>query len=403
MPVLPWPNGDQTSIRRWRLSVRVTGLSKEWPIELRLQWMLGAKTFELTQYSALEDAKSGTERAKSPREQPMVADGPIGDSSLLSEDSNGANPYPLDDPLHQVWEGLPREAREALSRLSLECRGEVLEFDKVFQEKFAETASLDLLEKYCLGRFDLCADQLLIVSNSADPTSLNPQYQSYLDILQQKGRAFLTNALRTMRFDVREEIISRIALKLSSRKLHWLREAINWRLRGCPPRSPSSVNRYFEAEPTDGTGTSSSLDDYIRRLANELERKGSTSEPTSPTPRTPAELAPDEPAEPARSRSGLAAARNRDSAQPPDDENCLNFGSEAGRKNSLTTYTMRWTTDSWTCTEASLARTARVDPADLSKWKKGLLPAGSEKKRRIEDTLKNNERPTPPSKRRSDT
>jgi hypothetical protein len=44
--------------------------------------------------------------------------------------------------------------------------------------------------------------------------------------------------------------------------------------------------------------------------------------------------------------------------------------------------------------EASLARTVRVDPADLSKWQRGGLPVGSDKVKRIEDALRNNDPPT---------
>jgi hypothetical protein len=64
-------------------------------------------------------------------------------------------------------------------------------------------------------------------------------------------------------------------------------------------------------------------------------------------------------------------------------------GSEEGRSNSLAAYTT-----TWNCSEAALARTARVDPADLSKWKKGSLSGGSDKSARIENALRNNEPPT---------
>lgn len=63
-----------------------------------------------------------------------------------------------------------------------------------------------------------------------------------------------------------------------------------------------------------------------------------------------------------------------------------------GRGNALAHYTK-----SWNCSEASLARTARVDPADLSKWKKGQLhPSTSGKKSRIEEALRDNQSPRPP-------
>ena len=75
------------------------------------------------------------------------------------------------------------------------------------------------------------------------------------------------------------------------------------------------------------------------------------------------------------------------------------FGSESGRSNAMAAYTTFWTRPDLSCSEAALGRTAMVDPADLSKWKKGSLPAGSEKKTRIENALRNNKPPTPPDAR----
>jgi hypothetical protein len=66
------------------------------------------------------------------------------------------------------------------------------------------------------------------------------------------------------------------------------------------------------------------------------------------------------------------------------------FSSDVARNDAVRAYAK-----SWTCSEASLARTAVVDPADLVKWKKGLLPLTSGKLARIETALKNNDPPTP--------
>jgi hypothetical protein len=105
-------------------------------------------------------------------------------------------------------------------------------------------------------------------------------------------------------------------------------------------------------------------------------------------------------------RSTKANAPAAETAVEPDpasgDDSGLDFRSEAGRTKAIGAYVGHWTTDSWICTEASLGRTARVHPADLSKWKRGLLPAGSDKKRRIEEALKNNEPPTPPAGRETE-
>jgi hypothetical protein len=74
----------------------------------------------------------------------------------------------------------------------------------------------------------------------------------------------------------------------------------------------------------------------------------------------------------------------------------LDLASEAGRNSAVAAYKTRWT-----CSEASLARTATVDPGDLVKWKKGQLPVTSDKKARIEKALKKNEPPTSPARPKS--
>jgi hypothetical protein len=81
------------------------------------------------------------------------------------------------------------------------------------------------------------------------------------------------------------------------------------------------------------------------------------------------------------------------------DDNRFDFSSEEGRNKAVADYIKYWTTERWNCSEASLARSANVNPADLSKWKKGLLPAESDKIRRIEKVLRNNQRPTPAPKK----
>jgi hypothetical protein len=78
-------------------------------------------------------------------------------------------------------------------------------------------------------------------------------------------------------------------------------------------------------------------------------------------------------------------------------DNRFDFASGTGRNKAVDLYTV-----SWKCPEASLARTALVHPADLSKWKKGLLPAESDKKARIEKSLTNNAAPTPAPRRSTD-
>jgi hypothetical protein len=129
----------------------------------------------------------------------------------------------------------------------------------------------------------------------------------------------------------------------------------------------------------------SQLEDEI--LAREVTSGGElkTSSSTSPPPQVQLE----------------ATVEKDNSTPPPDNNGSLDFASEAGRINAIAAYTKRWKDDSGPCPEASLARTAIVHPADLSKWKKGSLPAGSDKKRRIEKALTDNARPTPAGERES--
>ena len=77
----------------------------------------------------------------------------------------------------------------------------------------------------------------------------------------------------------------------------------------------------------------------------------------------------------------------------PSAEDC-DFTSEAQRIEAVAAYTK-----AYQCSAAALGRTARVHRADLSKWKKGSLPAASDKKARIEKVLKNKVAPTPAPKR----
>lgn len=74
----------------------------------------------------------------------------------------------------------------------------------------------------------------------------------------------------------------------------------------------------------------------------------------------------------------------------PTEGAAIDLATELGRRDALAAYRERWT-----CSEASVARAATVDPADMSRWKKGLLPDASDKKKRIEATLKENKTPIP--------
>jgi hypothetical protein len=85
--------------------------------------------------------------------------------------------------------------------------------------------------------------------------------------------------------------------------------------------------------------------------------------------------------------SSTSATRSDDS---PD------FSSAVERNNVIAAYTAHWS-----CSEASLARTAKVDPADLTRWKQGSLTGASDKKTRIEIALRTNAAPTPAKRPRT--
>jgi hypothetical protein len=79
------------------------------------------------------------------------------------------------------------------------------------------------------------------------------------------------------------------------------------------------------------------------------------------------------------------------------NKDVVDFSSDPARESALAAYR-----NYWACSNAALARSATVHPSDLSKWKKGLLPAGSDKKLRIEKSLRNNAPTTALPKRSRD-
>jgi hypothetical protein len=73
--LLPWPNGDNSTVRRWLLNMRFVGLSKEWPVNLDLRWTVGTKTLEMMRDSVgiptdgIESQSVTTEEVAVKREQ----------------------------------------------------------------------------------------------------------------------------------------------------------------------------------------------------------------------------------------------------------------------------------------------------------------------------------------------
>jgi hypothetical protein len=154
------------------------------------------------------------------------------------------------------------------------------------------------------------------------------------------------------------------------------------------------MRKYGSVRVVHGAALRSAEDSSAGAHSGE-EPSPATSEP--PIPESVQEPTADLPSPRGEAANGRAIEESSTpSANGPDDR--LDFTSDAGRNTALATYTKHWA-----CSQAGLARTARVHPADLSKWKKGLLPAESDKKARIENALKNNDTPTPPPRRSEDS
>ncbi len=148
-------------------------------------------------------------------------------------------------------EEFPPAIRQAFGSYILQAQSEVHRLDSEFHERFADTQwpdNLKLIDEYCLKRFDLCASQLSFSSVSDDPTSINPLYEQYLDLVKGKCLKFLGEVLHPLRSDLREEVLSQMGLKLSARKLWWLADA-EQRASERPPTPAALADAQEAADP----------------------------------------------------------------------------------------------------------------------------------------------------------
>ncbi len=134
---------------------------------------------------------------------------------------------------------IPLEVLEALQRLALPLQADLNQFDSAFQQRLADAADGPefalLLEQYCLERFDLCAASFPWLALSQNPGAINPEYERRLHIMEEKSLRFLTEVLESTRADIREDIRTRVALKLSARILGLLAEARHNHCERYPP------------------------------------------------------------------------------------------------------------------------------------------------------------------------
>ena len=158
------------------------------------------------------------------------------------------------DPYH-----LPPEVLRDLGPHVLRAAAEVQRLDSEFHARVAEApwSTIDEwangLEEYMLKRFDLCADQLLWVSDSPDPIAVNALFGGYLDKFEDRAVAYASEVLQCLRSDLREDAISKIALKLSARKLLWLAEA-KQRKAERPPEPKTANARRSLRRPSQPAG-----------------------------------------------------------------------------------------------------------------------------------------------------
>jgi hypothetical protein len=161
---------------------------------------------------------------------------------------------------------IPPVVRDAVERIALAHQAELNQFDSVCMQRLAvadASAFRPLLEQYCLERFDLCAAFCAPFAISQSPTAINPGYERYLRLFEKRSLNWLTQVLKHSRSDIREDMQTRVALKLSARILGLLAEA---KAKHCarhplPPidmlvaaMNPAQSVRNVECEdaPTDG-------------------------------------------------------------------------------------------------------------------------------------------------------
>ncbi len=135
------------------------------------------------------------------------------------------------------YQDVPQQVRQLVERSALEIRAELQQLDSDYQSRFADAKrpeGLELLKQYCLERFDSCAQALLFTSVSSDAASINPLYEQCLGMAEEKTINFWTTVLQDFPPHAREDVMSWVNLKLSSRKLHWLADAARRHLKSHP-------------------------------------------------------------------------------------------------------------------------------------------------------------------------
>jgi len=432
-PTLPWPNGDQSPIRCWRLTVAVIGLSSEWSIQLDLRWTVETRCLEIARSGdgilatepptlsptteAVTEVVTSQEFPKSmshATKEPVLVHSAHEQAELGPEwsETNIKHAYP---GWKHHWTKKARVVNNA--KEDAELGGGWADSSAVF-------------EPYRGPRVPPAGDQDVIKWVADWPvTSLSPKDRAKIEAaVLRADSAFWAApdgegadlAAMKLAFDAVAKVLfdagaltgqllrNEIPLLVWDSGIagRWYRFADETPARILPER----VGHYYVWRDEDKDWKGLFRAETAKWLAELLE---ASTEMPQPEARARQDVPADAPhagplgvaLEPGQSAEAIPAlpkrldnAENNPIAQSEDDD-VFDFRTADRRIEAIVRYTEGWSDDSGPCSEASLARTAVVDPGDLSKWKRGLLPPGSDKARRIEEALRTNKPPTPVTSR----
>ena len=201
---------------------------------------------------------------------------------------------------------LPPAIRAIVDRARLELKVDLEEFDAEFFERFADAqwpASRTLLEEYCVNRFNRGAKDMLVFSQSPDPTAINPLYEQHLDHIIKDTKAFLNRVLVHVSSALRNDVITKVMLKLGGRKLSWLARAKRDHLQRTDSgaadiarRARQELETFPKPAPTSDSAATTSASSRTSRAASQTAEDNSTQtldevKPGPPASRTAANAA----------------------------------------------------------------------------------------------------------------
>jgi hypothetical protein len=297
----------------------------------------------------------------------------LGSRSSTRDEPWGENPFPEGTPKHQSWTEMNLWTKEHLALLQAE----------MLKNRPPDEASpkeyLDHVLKALAGAFDIWARaasrNVILTDQAADlfEQILNEFEPAMASMASGFPPTLLPEGLYT----------TEVKRVLQQRKQYWIGRMLR------------KVRKRKEANSAKAASNTSTGADLSEAEPQKLPRPSADrTEPGIPSSRRAEAVR-----EPGGAESVDERAERRSAVVMPilmstPAREDLDFTSNEGRSAAVGKYAKHWT-----CSEAALARAAAVDTADLSKWKKGQLPAGSEKRARVERALVNNQKPVLVAKR----